>query len=210
MALLSSFIATVGNGRLFAPGDRLLLAVSGGLDSVVLCELCHRAGYDFVIAHCNFGLRGGESVRDEDFVKSLGPRYGKPVLVKTFDTERYASEQSLSIQEAARELRYKWFFELIGEERETSDVKRETTGVAGSHDSRLTSHALHVVPSRILTAHHANDNAETILMNLARGAGLHGLTGIPASSMAGRRAWRVLTRDSTTTSHGACSCRATR
>lgn len=164
MALLSSFIATVGSGRLFAPGDRLLLAVSGGLDSVVLCELCYRAGYDFVIAHCNFGLRGEESVRDEEFVKSLGPRYGKPVLVKLFDTAQYASAHRLSVQEAARELRYGWFFELIVENRETSGV----------------------VPSRILTAHHANDNAETILMNLARGAGLHGLTGIPASSMDGR------------------------
>jgi tRNA(Ile)-lysidine synthase len=169
MDLLSSFTATITEGRYFTPQDKLLLAVSGGLDSVVLCDLCHRAGYDFVIAHCNFGLRGEESVRDQLFVESLGPRYGKPVLVKQFDTERYASEHSLSIQETARELRYRWFFELIGESHETS----------------------HVAPSRILTAHHAGDNAETILMNLARGAGLHGLTGIPARS-AGNRLLRPL------------------
>ncbi len=161
MNLLASFTAAIAKDRLFSPADRLLVAASGGLDSVVLCELCYEAGYDFVIAHCNFGLRGAESDRDEIFVKSLASRYGKPVLVKQFPTEKYASGHRLSIQEAARELRYQWFFELIGE--------------SGNE-----------APSRILTAHHANDNAETILMNLARGTGLHGLTGIPAQSAHGR------------------------
>src|SRR5882757_1364432 len=131
MNLLSSFKAVISNDRLFSPESRLLLAVSGGLDSVVLCELCYQAGYDFVMVHCNFGLRGEESVRDEDFVKSLAPRYGKPVLVKLFATEQYAAQHKLSIQEAARDLRYRWFFELIGEKP---------------------------APGYILTAHHANDN----------------------------------------------------
>ncbi|HEY4149849.1 MAG TPA: tRNA lysidine(34) synthetase TilS [Chitinophagaceae bacterium] len=159
MNLLSSFIDTIAKGHLFSSKDRLLLAVSGGLDSSALCELCYQAGYDFVIAHCNFQLRGEESRRDEAFVRSLGNKYDKPVLVKAFDTAAYAEDHKLSIQEAARDLRYKWFFELVG--------KPES-------------------PTHILTAHHANDNAETILMNLCRGSGLHGLTGIPVQSSGNR------------------------
>lgn len=191
MDLLSSFMAAIADGRFFSPGDRLLLAVSGGLDSVVLCELCHRAGYDFVIAHCNFGLRGAESLRDEAFVQNLGPRYGKPVLVKEFDTEHYASEHKLSIQEAARELRYKWFFELIGlafgsSEVRSSEVRSSQFGSSDARRERTSGLPNFRTPNYVLTAHHANDNAETILMNLARGAGLHGLTGIPARSAGGR------------------------
>src|SRR5579859_4782372 len=109
MDLLQGFTENIAKERLFLPGDRLLLAVSGGLDSVVLTELCHRCGVDFLIAHCNFQLRGEESVRDEEFVKQLGDRYGREVVVGRFDTLEYAAANKVSIQVAARELRYRWF-----------------------------------------------------------------------------------------------------
>src|SRR4030095_3328545 len=80
-----------------------LLAVSGGVDSVVLCELCKQADFQFEIAHCNFGLRGEESERDEQFVRSLGEKYGVKVWVKKFDTASYAEQEKLSIQQAARD-----------------------------------------------------------------------------------------------------------
>ncbi|MDQ3277883.1 MAG: tRNA(Ile)-lysidine synthetase, partial [Bacteroidota bacterium] len=89
--------------------QRYLLAVSGGVDSVVLCELSKAAGLSFAIAHCNFGLRGEESERDEAFVKTLGEHYNVEVYVNKFDTKTFADEQKLSIQEGARQLRYDWF-----------------------------------------------------------------------------------------------------
>jgi tRNA(Ile)-lysidine synthase len=160
MDILDQFIMGIKANGFFSNKDRLLLAVSGGIDSVVLCSLCKRAGYDFSIAHCNFGLRGEESERDERFVRSLAKNYDVPVYVKKFDAEKYATEKKLSVQVAARELRYEWFGELIA------------TGEAGHF---------------LLTAHHADDNAETILMNFLRGTGLQGLTGIPAISGSIRR-----------------------
>lgn len=152
MNLLSSFLQAVNGQHLFSANDRLLLAVSGGVDSVVLCELCHKAGFHFIVAHCNFQLRGEESERDEQFVRSLGEKYGVSVWVKKFDTEQYSMEKKVSIQVAARELRYAWFEELLHEQK----------------------------ANYLLTAHHADDNAETVLMNFCRGTGLQGLTGIPA------------------------------
>ncbi len=146
MDLLKEFQQYIKQHDLFHSKDKLLLAVSGGVDSVVLCELCKQAGYDIIIAHCNFQLRGTESDRDEKFVKELGNKYGVEVVVEKFDTERFAKENKLSIQVAARELRYNWFNEL------TADW--------------------------ILTAHHANDNMETLLMNFFKGTGINGLRGI--------------------------------
>lgn len=143
--------------------QKQLLAVSGGVDSVVLCDLMFDAGYDFVIAHCNFQLRGSESERDEQFVRSLGEKYGKDVLVKSFDTEEYASLNKISIQVAARELRYNWFRELVS--GEWSGVNAQLT----TDNSQL---------HYILTAHHANDNIETMLMNFFKGTGIAGLHGI--------------------------------
>ena len=130
---------------------KFLAAVSGGIDSSVLCELCKHAGLKLSIAHCNFGLRGEESERDENFVRSLGEKYSVEVFVKKFETEKYANEKKISIQEAARELRYDWFVEL----------KKQ-------HDFSFT-----------LLAHHADDNIETLLMNFFRGTGLQGLTAMP-------------------------------
>lgn len=163
MSLLAKFQQDIKQQNLFSSKDNLLLAVSGGVDSVVLCELCKQAGYGFIIAHCNFQIRGVESDRDEKFVKELGKIYQVEVLVKKFDTEKYAAENKISVQEAARELRYKWFEELL-----TSDSRLPTSKF-------------------LLTAHHADDNIETLLMNFFRGTGLHGLTGIPASNKYIRR-----------------------
>jgi tRNA(Ile)-lysidine synthase len=151
MNLLQSFQENIANEHLFSPNDRLLLAVSGGLDSAVLCELLHRAGFEFMIAHCNYRLRGAESDRDEAFVRRLGQHYGREVLVNRCDTEKYAAERRLSIQMAARELRYDWFRQIIG-------------GWGGG--------------GLILTAHHLDDNIETMVMNFFRGTGLSGLRGM--------------------------------
>src|SRR3954453_7843287 len=97
-----------------APANcHLLLAVSGGIDSVVLTDLMYKAGFQFTIAHCNFKLRGEESERDEAFVRALGQQYNKPVVVQTFNTREYSLQHKISIQEAARKLRYDWFEELI-------------------------------------------------------------------------------------------------
>lgn len=167
MSLLQRFKESASQLDLSAK-DKLLLAVSGGVDSVVLCELCHQAGFNFTIVHCNFQLRGGESERDEQFVKDLGKKYGAVVLVKKFDTSPYAAEKKLSIQVAARELRYEWFNALIEVEQ---------------------------VASYVLTAHHAGDNIETISMNFFRGTGLHGLTGMPARAGKLRRPLLAFSRE---------------
>lgn len=184
MDLLQHFREHVKQQGLFSPKDRLLLAVSGGVDSVVLCELCKQAGYDFLIAHCNFQLRGEESARDEEFVKALGEKYKVEVKIMRFDTEQYAAENKLSIQEAARKLRYGWFEEIVvshesGVQSQESKVQSQESGV-----NTVSTESIHHSPFTIhlLTAHHADDNAETLLMNFFRGTGLHGLTGIPEKS----------------------------
>jgi tRNA(Ile)-lysidine synthase len=146
MDLLKRYIEFIKKENLFQSKDRLLVAVSGGVDSVVLCELCKLAGYDFVIAHCNFQLRRDESERDEQFVRSLGEKYKVEVLVKKFDTKQYVEATKKGIQEAARDLRYAWFKELNCQ--------------------------------WILTAQHADDNIETVLMNFFKGTGINGLHGI--------------------------------
>lgn len=134
--------------------SRLLIAVSGGVDSVVLAHLCREAHLDFAIAHCNFNLRGKESDADEDFVKNLGKALSAQVFIQSFDTKKYAEDHKISIQMAARDLRYKWFDEL------------------------RTNHKY----DYILTAHHANDDIETFFINLIRGSGLEGFTGIKAEN----------------------------
>ncbi len=183
MNLLSTFQQYILQQNLFSSKDHLLLAVSGGVDSIVLTDLCYKAGYKFSLAHCNFQLRGKESDADETFVRSLGEKYKVEVLVKKFDTEKYAAAKKLSIQEAARVLRYEWFEELVllqtppsdelVEDRSSSRQTGASDGAGSTHYSSLITH--------LLTAHHADDNNETLLMNFFRGTGLHGLTGIPVA-----------------------------
>ncbi len=165
MSLFSKFLGNIQNENLFQKKDLLILAVSGGVDSIVLCELCQQAGFNFEIAHCNFQLRGEESERDEKFVKTIGDKYEKKVHIKKFDTEIYCFERKISIQVGARELRYKWFDELLN----------EIAGASGHSSSNLTPAS---ISSYLLTAHHANDDIETLLMNFFKGTGIKGLRGI--------------------------------
>ncbi len=155
MNLLLRFQQYVSDHHLFSRNDTLLLSVSGGIDSVVLCELCKQAGYTFIIAHCNFKLRGAESERDAAFVQQLAQSYKVPFLKKEFDTAEYAEKNKLSIQEAARDLRYTWFEEQLRIENKELRTK-----------------------NWLLTAHHLDDNIETMLMHFFRGTGIHGLRGM--------------------------------
>lgn len=158
MSLLQRFIDYIKEKDLFHSKDYLLIAVSGGVDSAVLCELCYQAGYDFAIAHCNFQLRDEESERDEQLVRSISEKYKADFFVKKFDTQSYAEEHKISIQVAARQLRYHWFNELL--------ESIESKGPA-VHQSAY-----------VLTAHHADDNIETVMMNFFKGTGIKGLHGI--------------------------------
>ena len=158
MQLLSSFIYHINAQQLFQLNDRLVVAVSGGLDSVVLVDLCRRAGFNFTMAHCNFKLRGDESDRDEAFVRQLAAKIDCPLIVEQFDTQSWAEKHKHSIQEAARELRYNWFETMLKVQRAADDKN-----------------------VYLLTAHHADDNIETLLMHFLRGTGLRGLKGIPAA-----------------------------
>jgi tRNA(Ile)-lysidine synthase len=150
MDLLAEFKEFIEKEQLFASGDKLLLAVSGGLDSAVLTELCHRCGFDFIIVHCNFQLRGEESIRDEDFVLKLGEKYAVKSFAGRFETAEDAAKSKRSIQVMARELRYQWFGHLVKD------------GFA----------------RWIVTAHHLDDNIETMLMHFFKGTGIAGMRGI--------------------------------
>ena len=131
---------------------KLLITVSGGIDSVILTHLLHQLNYDISIAHCNFCLRGKEANNDQQFVKNIALKLHVPFFTTSFNTQNFATAHKLSIQEAARNLRYKWFYELIKEQQ----------------------------LDFIITAHNLNDSLETFLINLSRGTGLKGLVGIPS------------------------------
>ena len=135
----------------FLNGKKILLATSGGKDSMVLVHLFQQLKYTIGMAHCNFQLRGMESFEDQNFVQEYAAANAIPVFITQFDTKAFSEDYKISTQVAARELRYNWFYELL--ETEKFDY--------------------------ILTAHHADDNLETFLINLSRGTGLKGLTGIP-------------------------------
>ncbi|WP_339886052.1 tRNA lysidine(34) synthetase TilS [Polaribacter vadi] len=149
--MIQKFTAHINTNVPFLKDKKLLIAISGGLDSVVLYHLLATLNFDISLAHCNFNLRGKESYLDEEFVKKLSQKTSNHIFTKLFDTEKYSKDNKLSTQIAARELRYTWFQELV--EKHNFDY--------------------------ILTAHHADDNLETFLINLTRGTGLEGFTGIP-------------------------------
>lgn len=149
--MLDLFSKYIDKELAFIKDKKLLVAISGGLDSVVLAHLCAQLQLNISLVHCNFNLRGNESDEDESFVLQLAEDLELEVFLESFETETYAQEHKISIQMAARELRYVWFEELASQ--------------------------LHY--DYILTAHHADDNLETFLINLSRGTGLDGLVGIP-------------------------------
>lgn len=152
--MLRQFENQVSNHFPFLQGKKLLLAVSGGLDSMVLLHLFQQLNYEIVVLHCNFQLRGLESFEDQQFIQEYSNTNAIPFVFTQFDTEAFAADCKVSIQVAARELRYSWFYEQLAIQK--GDF--------------------------ILTAHHADDNLETFLINLSRGTGLEGLTGIPAQN----------------------------
>ena len=142
--MLTKFQSHINENLPFLKKKKLLLATSGGIDSMVLLYLCHQLNIDIRVAHCNFQLRGDESDKDEDFVKSQTDRLQIPIFIKKFDTKFYAEKEKLSIQVVARNLRYEWFNTLL---------------INNDYDY-------------ILTAHHLDDSLETFLINFTRGSGL--------------------------------------
>ncbi|RYF22266.1 MAG: tRNA lysidine(34) synthetase TilS [Flavobacteriales bacterium] len=150
MLPLEQFTSYILQHQLFDRADHVLLAVSGGKDSVLMAQLFKLAGFRFSIAHCNFNLRADEAQRDEAFVKLLAEQMEVPFHVVHFNTKEFAEQHKISTQMAARQLRYDWF----------EDVRQK-------HDYKF-----------IAVAHHQNDAIETVLLNLVRGTGISGMHGI--------------------------------
>lgn len=146
----NKFLENIKNESLFSEKDKLIVAISGGADSVALANLLHRLNFNFQIAHCNFNLRGEESDEDENFVRDLSIKIDKKIHVKQFKTDNFAKENKISIQMAARELRYRWLEEL-----------------------RLKTNSDYIV-----VAHHKDDDVETFFINLIRGSGIRGFLGM--------------------------------
>jgi len=149
--MINKFQKHISNNLPFLKGSKIVLAISGGIDSVVLAHLLKKLNFNFSLAHCNFKLRYDDSDKDETFVIHLANELEIGSHTISFNTQEYATQNKLSTQMAARELRYHWFDTLV-----------ENEGY-----------------QYILTAHHTNDNLETVLINLTRGASLQKLTGIP-------------------------------
>ena len=149
--MLTKFENHLNQNFSFLRDKKIFLAVSGGIDSLVLLELFYQLKYEIAVLHCNFSLRDSESYGDENFVIATCKSKNIPIFVQKFDTKQFASDYKLSIQLAARKLRYDWFYEQLREQNF----------------------------DYIITAHHLDDSLETFLINLTRGTGIDGLTGIP-------------------------------
>ncbi len=152
--MLERLLAYIRDENLICPSDKLLLAVSGGADSMVLLHLFQQTEFDFSVAHCNFKLRGAESDGEEVFIRDYCGEHGIELFVKNFETKEYAKIEGISIEMAARQLRYSWFEEL----------------------------RIQLGYNCILTAHHRDDLIETMLINLSRGTGIRGLCGMQAKN----------------------------
>lgn len=148
--LLGRLTEQLPQDNLLQKGDKVLLAVSGGLDSVVMTHLLHGLGFATAVAHCNFKLRGADADGDEAFVKELAAKLELPFFSTQFDTKGHAKQHGLSTQMAARELRYEWL----------EGIRKQTDCYY------------------LATAHHKNDQAETVLLNLVKGTGIRGLHGM--------------------------------
>ncbi len=148
--MIDEFKRFISENNLIKPGDKILLAVSGGIDSMVMAYLFHQQDYKIGIAHCNFSLRASESDKDEDMVRQFASDHHIPFYTTRFETKSFAKKNRLSVQMAARDLRYNWFEEIR---------------MKNGYDS-------------IAVAHNLNDNIETLLINLIRGTGLTGMTGM--------------------------------
>jgi tRNA(Ile)-lysidine synthase len=164
--MLEQFLNHIRQNDLFEPDNKILVAVSGGLDSMVMLDLFKQARFPIGVAHCNFQLRAEDSDGDEQFVKQVCQQLNIPFYSKRFDTTNYAKQNGLSIQMAARELRYAWFDTLIGEDFDY-----------------------------LATGHHVNDSIETILLNWIHGSGTDGLSGISRKRSAIIRPMLFATRE---------------
>lgn len=152
--MIDEFVQHNNENVLFDRNDSILLTVSGGIDSMTMLNLFLEHEYNIGVAHCNFMLRGKESDMDQDFVRNIADKNNIKFHTISFDTQQVASEKKISTQMAARELRYEWFNQIAQKYSYT----------------------------KIATAHNLNDLAETFFINLSRGTGIKGLTGIPVKS----------------------------
>jgi tRNA(Ile)-lysidine synthase len=152
--MLTDFLTYIREQSLFQKKEYILLAMSSGIDSVVLAHLFHQAGFNFGMAHVNFSLRSEDSDADQSFAEDLSKRYNVPYHTVVFDTNAYAAENKISTQMAARDLRYNWFEEL-----------------RNNHDYQY-----------IATAHHLTDSIETVLFNFSKGTGISGMRGIQSKN----------------------------
>ena len=148
--MLQKFLNNISTNGLFTKHNKLLLAISGGADSVALAHLLKEGNFNFELAHCNFKLRGKDSDADEKLCVALAKKLSIKIYIQQFDVKEYCIKNKVSIQMAARNLRYAWFLKLVEENKF----------------------------NYLLTAHHANDNVETVLINMLRGTGVKGLVGI--------------------------------
>jgi tRNA(Ile)-lysidine synthase len=152
--MIEQFQNYIQANNLFKKSDSILLGVSGGIDSIIMFHLFRLSGFKIGIAHCNFNLRGDESDQDEEFVRRLADNYNIPFYSTRFETQKIADDEGISIQMAARDLRYEWFEEIR--------IKEKYNYIA--------------------IAHNSDDQIETFMINLARGTGIKGLTGIKNKS----------------------------